>query len=265
MVPLTLYGTGIMLSSTCEVSSCLIWLLWSPIPYMDRNHMVPHMFYMTPMVTPYHIWNRYLMPPYLIWKRGHMVLPHVCIVPPHVKCLHVLYDFYGPPQLIWKRYCVVPSHVWYDIFRSPLPYMEQGSYGPSTCTYDLPYVLYDSYGPTYLIWNRYLMVPITLYRTDTVCFHHVHMVPPQVKWLHVLYDSYGSPIPYIEKVLCGPPQVCIVLPTYVTWFCQVSPYLIWNSYLMVPLPYTEQVLYGPPTCEVSSYLIWFSWSPIPYM
>ena len=27
---------------------------------------------------------------------------------------------------------------------------------------------------------------------------HVCIVPPHVKCLHVLYDSYGSPIPYME-------------------------------------------------------------------
>ena len=59
---------------TCEVFSCLIWLLWSP-----------HTLY----------WNRY-----------HMV-------PPHVKCLHILYDSYGPPNLVWNRYLMVPHmYIW---------------------------------------------------------------------------------------------------------------------------------------------------------
>ena len=70
------------------------------------------------------------------------------MVTTHVKSLHVLYNSYGPPYLIWNRYHMVPHmYIW-----SPLPYMEQVSYGPPTCTYGLPHVkclhvLYDFYGP----------------------------------------------------------------------------------------------------------------------
>ena len=119
--PHTLYGTGIIWSPTCiygpptcEVSSCLIWLLWFPIPYVDfmapsphmyvcllwsvfmsydsycspyliwnRYHRSPHMCYMTLMVPLYLIWNRYLMVllTYLIMNRYHMV-PHCTYGPP---------------------------------------------------------------------------------------------------------------------------------------------------------------------------------------
>ena len=123
MVPHTLYGIGIV----CP----------------PLVHMVPHMYCMTLMAPiPYMEWASY-GPPYLIWNRYHMV-------PPHVKCPHVLYDSYGPPYLIWNRYCMSPTctygppHVLYDsygphtlygigILWSPLPYMEQVSYGPPTC------------------------------------------------------------------------------------------------------------------------------------
>ena len=105
-----------------------------------------------------------------------MVPPHLHMVSSHVMCLHVLYDYYGPPYLIWNRYHMVPQHVHMvphmyfmtlmaphtlygiGILWSPLPYMEQ--------------VLYDS--------------------------PHVHMFPPHVKCLHVLYDSYGPTICYME-------------------------------------------------------------------
>ena len=45
--------------------------------------MVPHMYYMTPMV-PNTLYGINIVPLHV-----HMV--------PHVKCLHVLYDTYGPP------------------------------------------------------------------------------------------------------------------------------------------------------------------------
>ena len=49
------------------------------------------------------------------------------------------------------------------------------------------YDVNDSYGPPYLIGNSYHMV------RPYVC-----MVSPHVKCLHVLYDSYGPPILYME-------------------------------------------------------------------
>ena len=58
--------------------------------------------------------------------------------------------------------------------------------------------------------------PLTLYGTAIVWSPHVHMVSPNVKCLHVFYDSHGPPIPYMEYVSDGP------------------PYLIWNRYHMVP-------------------------------
>ena len=100
-----------------------------------------------------------------------------------------------------------------------------------------------SYGPLYLIWNRYHIV-----------LTHVHMVPQHVKCLHVLYDSYGSPIPYMIQVLYGPPNMYVWSP-HVLYDSYGPPYFIWNKYLMVPLPYMEQASYCPPTCEVSSCLI----------
>ena len=59
---------------------------------------------------PYLIWNWYLMvPPYHIQNRYH-IAPHVFMVPPTM----------------------------YDLMVSPLPYIEQVSYGPPTCMYGHP-------------------------------------------------------------------------------------------------------------------------------
>ena len=125
-------------------------------------------------------------PPYLIWNGYHLVPPHVHMVPDHMY--NMTYDL---PLLIWNRYRIVP----------PLSYMKQLWYGPPTCTYHPPkcevsscliwllwspiayrigviwsptcmygppHVLYDSYGRPYLIWNRYCMVPLTLYGTGII-------------------------------------------------------------------------------------------------
>ena len=260
MIPHTLYGIGMLWSllpymeqvwygpptctygpPTSEVSSCLIWLLWSPyliwnrydmvpphvymVPHMwsvlmsymiygppyhiwNRCHGPPNMYDMMPMIygPPYLIWNRYLMVPITLWNRYHMV-PHIYIVPPHVKCLHVLYDSYGPPYHIWNRYCMVP-------------HMDVG-----------PPTYYMTLMVPYLIWNRYLMVPLPYMEQISYCPPYVCMVPPHLKCLHVMYDSW-------------------------------SPHTLYGiGILWSPLPYMEQVLYGSPTCEVSPCLIWLLWFP----
>ena len=59
---------------------------------------------------------------------------------------------------------------------------------------------------------------------------YVHMVPQHVKCLHVLYASDGSPIPYIEYELYGPPA-CTYGPPHVQYDVNnyySPPYLIWN-------------------------------------
>ena len=186
--------------------------------------------------------------------------------------------------VIWCEWLMVP-HTLYGIgiWLSPLPYMEQLSYGPPTsevsscpiwalwshtlygigiissptCMHHPPHVLYNYYGPhslygigilwsPYLIQNRYHMVP-----------PHVCMVPTHVKCLHVLFASYGSPIPYMELVLYGPSHVHMIplhvhiVPPHVQ--CDV------NSSYVLPIPYMEcrnivtvNDSYGPPTCT-----IWF--------
>ena len=73
------------------------------------------MSYMTLMVPPYLIWNRYLMVPlYLIWDMYLMVPPHVCMVSPYLIWNRYLMV---PPYLIRNRYHMVPPHVQYDFFR----------------------------------------------------------------------------------------------------------------------------------------------------
>ena len=118
--------------------------------------------------------------------------------------------------------------------------------------------------PTYLIWNRYLIVPLTLYGTGIIWCPHMyvwfpHMYnlmvpltsyrtciiwPPHVwsdgptlsycQWLswfpHTLYGIgiWWSPLPYMEHISYGPWHVCMVPHMY---------------NLMAPLPYMEQILY----------------------
>ena len=79
------------------------------------------------------------------------------------------------------------------------------------------------------------MVPHTLYGIGMIpaCMYG----PPHVKCLHVLYDSYGPPIHYMEKVSYGPPHVHVVSP--LSYMEQVS---YGSPTCMI------QVLYGPPTC-----------------
>ena len=95
-----------------------------------------------------------------------------------------------PPYLIWNRYHMVP-HMW-SVFMSYMTHM-------------VPHTLYG----IAILWS-----PLTLYGTGIVW-------PPHVKCLHILYDSYGPPVPYMEQVSYGPPTRT----------------------------------YGPPTCEVFSCLI----------
>ena len=63
---------------------------------------------------------------------------------------------------------------------------------------------------------------------------HVHMVPPHVKCLHVIYNSYGPHTLYGIGILWSP-HMYIWSPLHV-------PY---DSY-GPPLLYMEQVSYGPP-------------------
>ena len=82
--------------------------------------------------------------------------------------------------------------------------------------------------------------------------HHVCMVPPHGKCLLVLYYSYGIPhtlygigVIWSPSCMYGFLYMLSVFMSFMT--LMVSPYLIWNRYLMVLLlPYMEQVLYGSP-------------------
>ena len=256
----------------CEVSSCLIWLLWSPYPLWNRSYMVPqHVCMVPPHVLydsygpPYLIWNRYFMVcPYLIWNR-YCLVPHMYIWYPHMWSVFMSYmPLMVPPFFIWNRYGMVPPyihmfppHVQYDvnhsygphtlygigIWWSPLPYMEQLSYDPPHVCMVPPHVrclhvLYHSYGPPYLIWNRYHMVP-----------WHQCMVP---------LTLYGTGIVWF------PPHVHMV-PSHVKCLHVLydsygPPYLIWNRYCMIPLTCTIWLLwsYGPP---LTFYRIGIIWSP----
>ena len=182
-----------------------------------------------------------------------MVPTHVCIVP------HMYYMTLMIPSTLYGI----------GILWSPLPYMEQVSYGPHTCMYSPPHVLYDSYGLPYLIWNRYhmvlphvcmvlhmwsvfmsymtLMVLHTLYGigilwSPTCTYGPITcMIWCQWHWSpHILYGIgiWWSPLPYMEEVSYGPHMY--VWPTHM------------YDLMVTLLPYMEQVSYGPPTCR-----IWF--------
>ena len=73
--------------------------------------------------------------------------------------------------------------------------------------YDPPHVkclhfLYDSYGPPYLIWNRYLMVPLPDMEQVSYGLPTCMYGPPHVQ-------SDGSPLPHMEQVSYGPPTCTI--------------------------------------------------------
>ena len=82
------------------------------------------------------------------------------------------------------------------------------------------------------------------------CLIWGNLVTVNVKCLHVIYDTYGPPIPYMEQVSWSP--TCTYCPpTYM-----VLPYLIWNRYLMVP-PYLIWNMY-----DMVSHM--YIWSPHMY-
>ena len=155
---------------------------------------------------------------------------------------------------------MIPPHVQYDFSRPPIPYMEYVSDGPP-----LSYMEQVLYGPPqvcmvlymyymthmvlpYLIWNKYLMVPLILYGTGIIWFPHMLSVFMSYMTLMVL--------PYLiwNRYHMVPQHVCMV-PPHVLWLLWI-PDLIWNRYLMVS-----------PTCEVSSFMSYMTLMvpPIPYM
>ena len=60
------------------------------------------------------------------------------------------------------------------------------------------FMSYMIYGPPYLIWNRYLMVPLTLYGTGIMWSSHMYIWSATCEESSVLYGSYDPPIPYME-------------------------------------------------------------------
>ena len=172
MVPLTLYGTGIV---------------WSPHMYI---WFLPHVKYLHVLYDsygpPYLIWNRYVMVPLTLYgtcivRSPHMwsifvfymtpMVPHtlygigVIWCPPHVcmVLLIVWYDFFMSPYLTWSRYLMVPLTLYgTGIIWSP------------TCMYGSSNTYYDSHGSPYRIWNRYLIVPPSSYWTGIIWSCHIY-------------------------------------------------------------------------------------------
>ena len=114
-------------------------------------------------------------------------------------------------------------HTFYGIgiLWSPLTYMEQVSYGP----------LYI------YIWSL-----------------------PHVKFLHILYDSYGPPHTLHGISIVWSPQNVLYEgygPPYDIWnrYLMVPSYLMWNRYLMVPLTlYGKVIIWSPHVCMVPPHM-----------
>ena len=96
-----------------------------------------------------------------------------------------------PNMYVWPppHVCMVPPHVQYDVI--------------------------DSYGPPYLIWNRYLMVPLTLYGTYIVWSPTCNMVPHMYD-LMVSLTLYGTCIVWSPTCMYGPPT-CMYGPPHVQY------------------------------------------------
>ena len=74
-----------------------------------------------------------------------------------------------------------------------------------------------------------------------------------MKCLHIIYDSYGPPIPYLiwNRYHVVPPHVHMV-PPHVLYDSYGLPYLIWNRHLMVPLTLYATGIVCPPHVHMVS-------------
>ena len=151
---------------------------------------------------------------------------------PHT--LHGIGIWWSSPYLIWKSYSYGPP-TW--------------TYGPPTCEVTLPWL----YGID-IVWFPYMYVWSSHKWSVFVSYMPV-MVPPYLIW-----DRYGMVTPHVHMV----PPTCMIWcqwllcsPHILYWvgIWWSSPYLIWNSYHMVPHMYIWS-----STCEVSSCLILLLWS-----
>ena len=86
--------------------------------------------------------------------------------------------------------------------------MEQVSYGPTTCTYG-PLHMYNMIfsgqlqkSPLHVLKSPHYMPARDIY--DMVRVHCRNLVTVYVKCFHVLYDSYGPPLPSMKQVSYGP-------------------------------------------------------------
>ena len=124
----------------------LIWNRYHMVPHMYV--WSPHMYYMTLMVHPYLIWNRYLMVSLTLYGTGIAWFP---------TCMYGLPTCTVSSCLIWLLWS---PHTLYGIgfLWSPLPYMEQVSYGPPPHMYDM--IFQDSFerGPLLIIMTSLFLI-----------------------------------------------------------------------------------------------------------
>ena len=80
------------------------------------------------------------------------------------------------------------------------------------------------------------MVPLTLYGTGIIWSpQHVCMVPPQLKCIDILYDSYGPPcLIWIRYHVVPTTSICP--PTCMMWFFQVT-HTLYGIGIRWSLPY----------------------------
>ena len=172
-----------------------------------------------------------------------------------------------PTYLIWKRYGMVP-HMYNMIFSGQPIWSPTCTYGPPIWLLWSSYLIWNRYlmVPPYLIWNRYCMVPPHVWYDF---FRPAHMVPPHIQYVFFFrpawkestacpkYDFWWSPLTlYVTGIVWSPhmyvwslPHVTCLHVLYDLWSpwnmtLMVPPCLIWNWYLMVP--HRAYVSYGPP-------------------
>ena len=149
--------------------------------------MVPLTVYRTAIIWFPHIWsNPHTLFGIGIWWSSHTLYgtgivwsPNLYVWSLHIWSVFMSYMTYGPQYLIWNRYHMVPHmYIW-----SPLPYMEQLSYGPPHVHIVPTHVKW----PSYLIWNRYHMK--TFYKSS------IENASNYVLWkfsLHCVYILWRS-------------------------------------------------------------------------
>ena len=171
----------------------------STLPYMEQESYSPPISTYGPPTCM--IW----WSPYLIWNTYHMV-PHMYIWSPHMYDIIFqasfkrgpLYVLTIPPTcMIWLE--STAGNLWLSMWSVFMIRVHCGNL----------VAVNDSDGPPYLIWTRYLMVPLTLYGTHIIWAPHVYMVPSTCMIWWSLLTLYGTGIIWLPHITNGPPTCMI--------------------------------------------------------